>query len=63
MDTVYIKEEDGTLRPLKYPPKLVEQVSVYTWLQEQGLCLDEINFLCDGGLTFYLSQDDELHHK
>jgi len=61
MDTVYIKEEDGTLRPLEYPPNLVKQVSTYRWLQEKGLCLDEIKFLCSGGLNFFLVQDEELH--
>lgn len=42
---LYEKQDDGTLKPVDYPPNIVENLKIYEWLKNRGLTLDEIKFL------------------
>lgn len=45
---IYEEQENGTLKPIEYPPELVKKVQTYQWLKDYQLTLDEIRFLCGG---------------
>lgn len=43
--TVYLKEKDGTLKPVDIPEWVAKRVGVYRRLLELGLDRDEIDFI------------------
>jgi hypothetical protein len=45
MSELYEKQEDGTLKPVKFPEHLAKRLKIYLWLRKHGLGLDEIKFL------------------
>ena len=50
-ETLYEKQEDGTLKPVKYPTHIVKRFHIYLWLKNYNFNLEEIKFIWDGYST------------
>jgi len=45
MNEVYVKQEDGSLKPIEVPSKLSKNAVFYIWLKDQGLSFEEAKFI------------------
>jgi hypothetical protein len=45
MPKIFEQQEDGSLKPIEQPVRLVKRLSVYKWLRDNGLSLEEIKFI------------------
>ena len=48
LEKVYIKQEDGSLKPVEHPAEIAKRLACYLWLKENDLSLEEITFLSQG---------------
>ena len=47
-DTVYVRQEDGQLKPVAIPPGIAERAAIYRELRAMGLDLEAIRLVWEG---------------
>ena len=45
MEEIYIKQTNGSLKPVEYPAEIAKRLACYLWLRSNDLSLEEITFL------------------
>ncbi len=54
---VFIRQEDGSMKPVTIPERLARRAAIYWELRKLGLDPDEIKFVWDSGIAWESSDE------